>query len=782
MLFGRESVRTCMPEQANFYTLYNQTMKKHSLFFSLICYTQLLMAQTRVSGKVTDNKGESLIGVNISLVGTYDGATTKSNGEYSFETSSKDSVTLKASYTGYSTQVKQVRLDGKHLVVNFMLKEKISEIKAVVISAGAFEASDEKKGTVLKPLDIVTTAGSNGDSYGALKTLPGTQQVNDREGLFVRGGTGAETQTFIDGTWVKNAFNASIPDLGARGRFNPFIFKGTVFSAGGYSALYGQALSSAVILETIDLPDRSSANFNLSSVGIGANLQTLNKQKNQSFGIGYNHTNLTPYFALVRQNVDYKKAPTVHQVDLNYRVKTSKTGILKFYGYLNHTGIDIQRTDVDSRDYGNPAQEYQDQYAITNNNVYGNLSYRDNLGKNWKLNAGMSASYNHDDIRTRILQHGLLVTDSNFSSRANYRIANTNRLVTTKLVLDHRFQNLNTLRTGVEYLYGTDANQVVANDSLDVFDRNIHDHFMALFVEDDIYITNQLAGKIGLRGEYSSLLQRVNLAPRFSAAYKLHRAGQFSIAYGMFYQKPETQYLLQHNRLGYMRADHYILNYQYQPKDRLLRLETYYKQYHQLIKNTSSGPGNTGTGYARGIELFYRDKKSIEGIDFWVSYSFIDTRRNFLNYLKSVQPDFVASHVASLVFKKFWTKYMFGINGTYTFSSGRPFINYNTSNPNNPAANADAFMQDKTIDYHNISLSANYLKTIGKAFTVFVFSINNPFGFKQVYGYNYAKKDLNGDGVFYNQPVIPAARQFIFLGMFMSWGIDRSQEAIDNNL
>ena len=91
-------------------------------------------------------------------------------------------------------------------------------------------------------------------------------------------------------------------------------------------------------------------------------------------------------------------------------------------------------------------------------------------------------------------------------------------------------------------------------------------------------------------------------------------------------------------------------------------------------------------------------------------------------------------------------------------------------------------MSDRTIDYHNFSISANYLKTIKKAFTVFVLSINNPFGFKQVYGNNFASKDLNGDGLLYKQAITPTARQFVFIGMFMSWGIDRTQEAIDGNL
>ena len=57
---------------------------------------------------------------------------------------------------------------------------------------------------------------------------------------------------------MNNFFYSSVPNVAQRGRFSPFIFKGTVFSAGGYSALYGQALSSALILESIDLPEQSS--------------------------------------------------------------------------------------------------------------------------------------------------------------------------------------------------------------------------------------------------------------------------------------------------------------------------------------------------------------------------------------------------------------------------------------------------------------------------------------------------------------------------------------------
>ena len=76
-----------------------------------------------------------------------------------------------------------------------------------------------KKGTVLSTLDILTTASANADVTAAIKTLPGAQQVGESEGLFVRGGTAAETKIYIDGTLVNNFFYSSVPDIAQRGRF-----------------------------------------------------------------------------------------------------------------------------------------------------------------------------------------------------------------------------------------------------------------------------------------------------------------------------------------------------------------------------------------------------------------------------------------------------------------------------------------------------------------------------------------------------------------------------------
>lgn len=740
-------------------------------------------AQVTISGTVLDKKGLPIPGVNIAVEGSYDGGSTNKDGKYSFSTIEKDTVKLSATLIGFEKFETKLFIQGRNLIQNIKLKEKISRLKAVRITAGAFEASDQKQGTSLSSLDMVTTAGSNGDISGALKTLPGTQQTNDREGLFVRGGLGNETQTFIDGTRVRNAFSTGIPDLGARGRFSPFIFKGTIFSTGGYSALYGQALSSAIILSTIDLPQKSSANLSLSSVGIGGGYQHLTKGKKQSYGINYNYTNLGTYFKLIKQNIDFIQAPLAHQLDLNYRAKTSKTGMIKFYGYLNSTKNGIRRDNITSLDYGLDSKKYKDEFLLKNNNYYANISFSEFLNDKWKIILGYNISRNTDDINTRILdQNNELISDNNYTFNQQ-AINGENFFTTGKVVLEHFLPKENTIRFGAEYIYQTDE-QIITSPFIVGNTLNEKDQYKSLFAETDLYITNDLACKIGLRAEHSKRLGKLNVAPRLSAAYKLHKNGQFSAAYGIFYQNPDFTHLGRNTlinqiptlniNLNYQRADHYVLNYLYQKKGRLLRIEMYNKIYKNLIKNdpTNALPYSNGSGYARGLELFYRDKTTLKGIDYWVSYSYIDSKRDFLNFPEAAQPSFVANHVASLVIKKFWTKKMFGINGTYTYSSGRPYNDLNSP----------GFMTGRTIDYHTVGLSINYIKNIKKAFTVFVFSINNPFNFKQVYGYNYAQNDLNGDGQFARSEILPPARQFVFFGMFTSWGIDRSKEAINNNL
>src|SRR6202008_3436134 len=112
------------------------------------------------------------------------------------------------------------------------------------------------------------------------------------------------------------------------------------------------------------------------------------------------------------------------------------------------------------------------------------------------------------------------------------------------------------------------------------------------------------------------------------------------------YQKPENMQLLFTTNLGYTKATHYIANYQRMTNDQVFRTEIFYKKYQDLVK-TAPDYNNNGSGYAQGIEFFWRDKKSIKNLDYWISYSYLDTKRDYLNYPGQMEPNFAAKHTVS---------------------------------------------------------------------------------------------------------------------------------------
>lgn len=184
---------------------------KHILSIILIFWSVAIMAQSTISGIVTTNKGLPISGANVYLDGTYDGGTTDDKGAFSFSTNETGTQTLIVSYLSYEN----FSLVGD---VSYMkgleikLKEDVDALDTVIISAGTFSAGDNSKVSVLKPLDVYTTASALGDFVGALQTLPGTTTVAEDGRLFVRGGEAEETQIFIDGIRVFTPYSPTTND------------------------------------------------------------------------------------------------------------------------------------------------------------------------------------------------------------------------------------------------------------------------------------------------------------------------------------------------------------------------------------------------------------------------------------------------------------------------------------------------------------------------------------------------------------------------------------------
>lgn len=695
----------------------------------LLLLTGISYAQTTVSGRVIDYKGNPIPGASVYLDNTLDGSTSDSAGNFKFQTTETGPQVLVGTEVGHENGGMPVTINGDVTGLELKLKT-INKLDQVTVTAGSFEASGSEK-TVLSALDIVTTAGSQADVVKAIQTLPGTQQQGTQTGLFVRGGDASEAAVIIDGMVAQNAFLSTAPGVAARSRFGPFQFKGVSFSSGGYSARYGQALSSVLELNSNDQPDKSTINTGVNMAGVYFSGAKLMKKSSIEGSAYYN--NLTPFYGIAKTNFDFYDVPKGGGGSAKYTYKPNENGIFKalvnYQQFQNGTRLPDPEDASQTLDFG-----------LKNQNVYGVMSYRQTWKNKWGMYVAGMYSYNQDDISfnaTPIV---------NKDDRAQMR-------------LEGKYYG----GTKFSILVGTELQYFTYDRTFATYNSNFHDMQTAGYVEAEWNPIYWLALKPGVRYEYSQLLASDNISPRFAAAIRSGLYGQFSVASGIFYQLADPQYYILGYRPGFQNSVHYIANYQYMHNERTLRVEAYYKSYDQLVREHIAGAydannfrlpigtiDNSGYGYAAGAELFWRDKKSIKNADYWISYSYIDTRRIYQNYLAEAQPSFMATHNLNVVTKYFFTKLQTQVNATYSYSSGRPY--YNPSNPE--------FLGDRTPDFHNLSITVNHLRSFGKWFSVIYAGVDNVTNNKNIFGYRYN----NGN----RYPVVPAIYRSIFVGVNFS--------------
>lgn len=708
-----------------------------------------LFAQTTIKGKVTDKKGEALPGANVFIKGSYDGAASDAEGNFSFRSSRKDTATLAASFVGYENFEQKIKLNNGTHEISIKMQESMNALNMVTITAGTFEASDSKKMVMLKPLDIVTTAGGGADITAVMQLLPGAQRVGEQEGLFVRGGSANETKTVIDGMIVQNPFFSSTPDVPQRGRFTPFMFKGTAFSTGGYSAQYGQALSSVLLLQTRDKTDNASGwNIGANLAGIGA---TYTHKGSLSGSLYY--TNLSPLFNLMKTNVVFDKVPQGFNTSLTYNENLTKNSTLKLYGtYSDNQSAMLFPT------YDEAGSNYL--FDMRNKNVFTNGTYQVNFDEGrWVLLTGLSYSHNTDKIKI----------GNDDGDRLDERTQV--RAVMTRLFGKNNASSV---------LFGAEFHAIKVGNIYNQYDLSLKDNYSAVFVEAEVYLTPKLAGRFGMRTEYTSIISKANIAPRISLAYKTGQYSQVSLAAGQFYQTPEKNYLYLNQKLGYELANHLILNYQIIKNDRTFRVEGFKKDYKNLVlehtyyydpnpyRFPTGTTDNSGKGYAQGFDVFFRDKKSIKNGEFWLTYSFLDTERLFRNYQKQTMPTFASKHNVSVVYKQFFEKISTSVGVTATHTSGRPNYDFATT----------SFTPEYTKPYQNVSLSASHIRTIKGNFMVFYATLDNLFARKNVFGYRYS---ADGKQRF---DVIPPMYRTFFVGVSinLSKQLSKPKEADLDNL
>lgn len=199
-----------------------------------------------ISGYVSDENGEMLIGVNIYVPNTTHGAVSNTYGFFSL-TLPGANYTLVCSFIGYETCEVPVNLD-RNIRLNVTLKPESREIQEVQITAERKDKNIQEIGMgnvtlQAKTIKKIPNLMGETDIIKSIQLLPGVQtSVEGSSGFYVRGGNADQNLVLLDGATVYNPSHL----FGFFSVFNGDAIKNVELYKGGIPAEYGGRLSSVL--------------------------------------------------------------------------------------------------------------------------------------------------------------------------------------------------------------------------------------------------------------------------------------------------------------------------------------------------------------------------------------------------------------------------------------------------------------------------------------------------------------------------------------------------------
>nr|WP_321221663.1 TonB-dependent receptor [uncultured Psychroserpens sp.] len=108
--------------------------KSYSLLLLLLISVSSMVAQSTISGKVSDDTGMPVGGVNVILNGTTQGAVSDFDGNYTITNVEDGTYTLNATYLGYSKFSKSVSIAGQNITVDIVMSEDAESLDQVIVT------------------------------------------------------------------------------------------------------------------------------------------------------------------------------------------------------------------------------------------------------------------------------------------------------------------------------------------------------------------------------------------------------------------------------------------------------------------------------------------------------------------------------------------------------------------------------------------------------------------------------------------------------------------------
>ena len=647
-------------------------------------------AQT-IKGKISDINNIPLPAVNISIIDLKGGITSNNNGFYSISIKPNRSHVVAYSFMGYQTEKVRIPMlkKGQEYILNIILKESNTLLDDIIVKD---QKSRKNNLSRIKTKHVEVIPGSSGGIESVLKTLPGVSSANELSSQYsVRGGNFDENLVYVNGIEVYRPFLIHSGQQEGLSFVNSDLVGSILFSAGGFSAKYGDKMSSVLDIK-YKQPKKISSSVSMSLLGGSAHLEGISKNRRLNYLLGLRHKSNQYLLNSLDTEAEYRPRFSDLQTFINYKLNTNWD--ISFLSNISSNQYQMIPQDRNT-DFGtfNEALRltifFEGQELDKYQTYFGALSTKYNPNTKLKLELTASAFQTYEEENFDILgEYWLYQLDNNlgsdnfgdvafdrgvgkyinharnsldarvlnFSHKGNYsekdkninwglkfqnekiddKISEWTLIDSAGFTLPHPYDSIG--------LPSNPNQQVLMNELLKT-DISISSFRQSGYLEYSQDINN-LSLNAGTRSSYWSYNEELLVSPRISLAYapNWEKDVVFRLASGIYYQSPFYRELRYpsgevNQNIKSQKSVHYVLgsDYLFYKWGRPFKwiTEIYYKKLDDLIPYKVDNvriqylAENNSKGYATGIDLKINGE-FVSGVESWASLSIMKTEEDII--------------------------------------------------------------------------------------------------------------------------------------------------------
>ena len=696
------------------------------ILFVTMLLSGIVFGQSRgqINGRVIDKiSKEPLPGVNVIIVDTPIGAATDINGYFLIENIQVGTYRLKASYVGYNSLIKTdvVVNSSRPADVLFELTETVIEIEGVTVTSDYFNNVPTEVNSIksFSYEEIRRAPGGFEDVVRALSVLPGVAQVEaGRNDLIVRGGAPSENLFLVDGLVIPNInhFGTQGATGGPISFINLDFVRETTFSTGGFSAAYGDKLSSVLSIDLRDgRSDRLGGKATISASQFGINLEgPLGDNNNFFFSVRRS------YLDFIFNAAGFNFVPEYYDAIAKATFKIDKSNqfsvlAVAAFDRVNFNNNDKEDIYQNSQILGNNQNQYV--AGVTYKHIFDTGFYTLSLSRNF-----VDYEYEQKDtLLEPIFLNNSVEAENQLKFDMVYKLSRESEL---NIGATAKYINFDAEVFFPENFVTT------FGDTLRVNNINTSENYTkyGVYAQYSDMLFQRLRFNIGLRADYfNEIAEPLYVSPRLSLKYMITDITAVSFSTGLYRQFPSYIWLVgygNNKNLDAIKVAQYIVGIEhFLRSDIRVKAEGFYKDYldypasdlrHYLVlANTGSGYGGAeqnfesfgfepllskGTGFSRGVELSLQKKSSDTPHYGLLSFTYSETQFTPIDGIQrngSFDQRIILTATAGYIFSKKWEGSL-----KFSYSTGRPFTPYNDDG----TQNVEDYLTQRFDAFHSLDI------------------------------------------------------------------------------